>query len=113
MDLIVNREDGVLSAQVSGRVDSTNAREFEQAVRAAIEDSDRAVILDFEKVVYISSAGLRAILTTAKDLWKRDAAFALCSLSDMVQEVFEVTRFDKLITIHPTRADALAAVVAD
>ena len=110
MEVTTERQNGVLSARVSGRVDSTNAREFEEQIRTAIEDDDRAVIMDFEKLVYISSAGLRAVLMTAKNLWKREATFALCSLPDVVREVFEVSGFDKIITIHPSREEALAAV---
>ena len=112
MEVRTERHDGVLSAHVSGRVDSTNAREFEEAIRSVIEDDDRAVILDFEKLVYISSAGLRAVLMTAKNLWQRDAAFSLCSLSEIVREVFEVSGFDKIITIHTTKDEALASLDA-
>ena len=82
MDVTTERQDGVLSAQVGERIDGTNASEFEEAIRTAIEESDRAVIVDFEKLAYISSAGLRAILLTAKSLDNRNANFALCSLSD-------------------------------
>ena len=110
MEVVTERQKGVLSARVSGRVDSTNARDFEEAIRTAIENGDRAVIMDFENLVYISSAGLRAVLMTAKNLWKRDATFALCSLSDMVREVFEVSGFDKIITIHPSLDEAQAAL---
>ena len=110
MEVSIERQGGVLSARVSGRVDSTNAHEFEEAIGTAIEDGDRAVILDFENLVYISSAGLRAVLMTAKNLGERDATFALCSLPDMVREIFEVSGFDKIVTIHPSKADALAAV---
>ena len=46
-----------------------------KAIRTKIEDGDRAVIMDFENLSYISSAGLRAVLMTAKNLWKRDAKF--------------------------------------
>ena len=110
MEVITERQGGVLSARVSGRVDSTNAREFEEVIRTAIQDGDRAVILDFEKLVYISSAGLRAVLMTAKNQWKREAAFALCSLSEVVRDVFLVSGFDKIIAIHPSQAEALASV---
>ena len=110
MEVITERQDGVLAARVSGRVDSTNAREFEETIRSLIEESDRAVIMDFEKLVYISSAGLRAVLMTAKNLWKRNATFALCSLPEVVREVFRVSGFDKIISIHPSKAEALAAL---
>ena len=110
MDVTTKRQDGVLSAQVGGRIDGTNASEFEEAIRTAIEESDRAVIVDFEKLVYISSAGLRAILLTAKSLDNRNAKFALCSLSDQIREVFETSGFDKIIAIHSSKAEALASL---
>ena len=110
MDVTTERQDGVLSAQVGGRIDGTNASEFEEAIRTAIEESDRAVIVDFEKLAYISSAGLRAILLTAKSLDNRNANFALCSLSDQIREVFETSGFDKVIAIHSSKAEALASL---
>ena len=110
MDVTTERQDGVLSARVEGRIDGANAVEFEEAIRTAIEESDRAVIMDFEALLYISSVGLRAILLTAKSLWSRDAKFALCSLSGQIREVFEVSGFDKIIAIHPSRVEALASL---
>ena len=109
MDVTTERQDGVLSAQVGGRIDGANVVEFEDAIRTAIEESDRAVIMDFEKLAYISSAGLCAVLLTAKSLDNRNAKFALCSLSDQIREIVEITGFDKIITIHPSKAEALAS----
>lgn len=110
VDVTTERQDDVLSADVGGRIDGSSAAQFEEAIRTAIVDSDRAVIMDFEKLVYISSAGLRAILLTAKSLQSRDAKLVLCSLSEQIREVFEISGFDKVLAIHPTRAAALAAL---
>ncbi len=110
MEVSADRQDGILSVCVQGRIDGTNVRRFMETVRSATEDGDRAVIMDFERLVYISSSGLRAVLMTAKDLRSRDVAFALCSLPDVVRTAFKRSGFDKIITIHPTRADALAAL---
>ena len=110
MEVTSERRDGILCARVSGRVDGTNAMEFEEALRSAIEEGDRAVLLDFESLSYISSAGLRAVLLTARALQKRDTAFVLCSLAEPIREVFEISGFDKIITIHPSRAGALASL---
>ena len=107
MDVTTERQDGVLSAQVGGRIDGSNAATFEEAIRKAIEESDRAVIMDFEQLSYISSAGLRAILVTAKSLWKQDTKFALCSLSDQIRRVFKSSGFDRMIAIHGSRREAL------
>ncbi len=110
MDVTTERHDGVLSADVGGRIDGSNVVQFEEAIRTAVEDSDRAVIMDFEKLAYISSAGLRAVLLTAKTLQNRNAKLVLCSLADPIREVFEISGFDKILPIHPTRAEALASL---
>ena len=110
MDVTTERHDDVLSAAVRGRIDGANAPQFEETMRTSIEESDRAVIMDFEELVYISSAGLRAILLTAKFLQQRNAKLVLCSLTDPIREVFEISGFDKILPIHPTRAEALASL---
>ncbi len=110
IEVNVERQDGVLSAMVTGRIDGSNVMQFEESVKGAIEDGDRAVVLDMENLTYISSAGLRAILMTAKLLQNRNAKFMLCSLSKSIREVFEVSGFDKIINIQPDRTQALAAI---
>lgn len=110
MNLSTEREDGVLSAQVGGRIDGSNAAEFEEMIRTAIEESDRAVVMDFEQLFYISSAGLRAVLITAKSLWKQGTRFSLYSLSDQIRSVFESSGFDRLISIHRSRSEALESL---
>ena len=62
------------------------------------------------QLVYISSAGLHAILLTAKSLGNRNAKLALCSLSDQIREVFTTSGFDKVIAIHSSKAEALSSL---
>ncbi len=71
------------------------------------------MILDFENLVYISSAGLRAALITATSLRKRNVSFAVCSPLAVVREVwqaFQMSGFAKIVSIHGFREHALAAV---
>ena len=110
VDVTTERHDDILSADVGGRIDGSNVVEFEEAIRTAVEDSDRAVVMNLEKLAYISSAGLRAILLTAKTLQNRSAKLVLCSLADPIREVFEISGFDKILPIHPTKAEALASL---
>ena len=110
VNVTTEREDGVLSAEVGGHIDGSNAAEFEETIRTAIDESDRAVIMDFEQLFYISSAGLRAVLITAKSLWKQNTRFALCSLSDQIKVVFKSTGFDRMISIHGSRREALESL---
>lgn len=109
MDVTTERQEGVLTAQVGGRIDGSNVAQFEEAIRTAIDENDRAVLIDCENLGYISSAGLRAVLMTAKTLSNRNAKFALCSMSDPIREVFQISGFDKIVAIHPSKAEAIAS----
>ena len=110
MNVTAERQDGVVSLLVSGRVDGANAPQFGEAVRAAIKDNDRAVIMDFENVTYISSTGLRVLLILVRELLRREITVSLCTMSDQVQKVVRISGFDKLIPVHPSRAAALASL---
>ena len=110
MDIATERMDGVVSVLVDGRIDGSTVFAFQEAIETAIEDGDRAVIVDCERLSYIGSAGLRTVLAIAKAVLNRDARFALCSLSDQVRNVFEQSGFDTIIEIHRSRAESLASL---
>ena len=68
MEISTERKGDVLVAGAQDRIDGANAREFQEALQAVIDDSDRAVVLDLEQLTYISSAGLRVILLMGRML---------------------------------------------
>ncbi len=92
------------------RLDSANAADFNQELESATESSVRAVVIDMETLNYISSAGLRAIMQAVRRMQQQGGSLALCSLSSDVRAVFETSGFDQLIEIHPSRAEAVAAI---
>ena len=93
-----------------GRVDGTNAVDFQNALESAIKGNEQPVILDFEQLSYISSAGLRAILVVAKALQRQNVEFAVCSLIDSVKEVFTISGFDRIIPIHDSQESAITSM---
>ena len=110
MAISTSREGQTLIVKTGDRIDGANARELQVDLEAAIEPSDRGLVLDLEDLSYISSAGLRVILLTAKTLRKQNAKLAVCSLSGSVREGFEISGFDKIIPVHDTQVDATAAL---
>jgi anti-anti-sigma factor len=110
MEVNAERAGATLIAKTGGRVDGTNATEFQDALKDVIASDDQAVILDFEELSYISSAGLRVILLTAKDMRTANVKFAVCSLSQSVRDVFTISGFDQIIDIHDDQQTALSAV---
>ena len=112
MEVTTENDNRTLIAKAGGRIDGTNAADFENAMQDAIAGSEGAVVLDCEELSYISSAGLRAILRIAKDLKARPVKFVLCSLSEPIREVFQISGFDKIINIHADRGGAVSAVAS-
>lgn len=112
MEIKAERTDGIVIARADGRIDSANSREFHSGLEAVVSASDVALVLDFENVAYISSAGMRVILITAKSLQQSGVKLALCSMNGSIREVFTISGFDKIIEIHTSQAEALSAVSA-
>lgn len=112
MVIKTGRDSGTLVIQAADRLDVVNAQLFHDELDAAIEYSERAVVIDMADLTYISSAGLRVILQMLRRMQSQNARLALCSLSDDVQEVFDISGFARLIDIRNSRAEAIAAVSA-
>lgn len=92
------------------RLDSSNAGSFNEELDSVTDPTSRAVVIDMQSLDYISSAGLRAIMQAVRKMQQQGGSLALCSLSSDVRAVFQTSGFDQLIDIHPSRAEAVAAV---
>jgi len=102
--------DGALIVAVRGRIDGSNAGDFERTVRSVADCHEGPVILDYEHVDYMSSAGLRALLMIAKRLFGREAPFAVCTTSEPIADILRISGFDRVIDAFASLEHALAAV---
>lgn len=112
MKLDVVQNEKATIAKIEGRIDATTAQEFEAQIKQAAPESGGVLVCDLSAVSYISSAGLRAVLIIAKRLKSDGSAFSVCGSSGPVAEVFRISGFEKIIPMHATREDALAAANA-
>jgi stage II sporulation protein AA (anti-sigma F factor antagonist) len=94
-----------------GRLDSSTSRDFEQDLLKRIDGGEFLLVLDFSNLVFISSAGLRAILLAAKQLKVAGGRLAICSPNKHVKEILDVTGCTTLLGVFPTY-DAAAAHLA-
>jgi anti-anti-sigma factor len=92
---------------LEGRMDAVTAPEFEKLILEQIRKGSVKLILDFSKLEYISSAGLRTVLVTGKSSRARGGDVACCGLQGVVKQVFEISGFQKLIPIFDCLNDAL------
>lgn len=111
MDITRETIEGVTVMTPHGRVDSNSARDLEEVLLPLFDDGE-AVLVDLDKMSYISSAGLRVLLLAARRSKATGVSLALCCMSKPVEEVFAISGFAKLFRIHPDRPEALAALQA-
>ncbi len=104
MDIEQEKTGEVLVVAPSGRIDSTTSDTLDQALSRAVESGERRLLVDFDRVSYISSAGLRVLLVAAKRLRAERGALVLCALGEPVRQVFDLAGFLPLFTIEATRA---------
>jgi len=105
-----DHEHGVAVVAPVGRVDSTTSAALDQRLTRLITGGERRIVVDFAGVDYISSAGLRVMLTLAKKTRDTGGALALCGMGDLVREVFGLAGFLPLFAIEPGRDAAVARV---
>lgn len=110
MEITETTHDEYSVFKLNGRLDSNTAMNFEQKLFESIENGAQRLILDFQDLDYISSAGLRVILKATKSLKNADGKLVLCSMQDYVKEVFEISGFDSFLPIEATLDDAVNAV---
>ena len=91
-------EGGKTILKVSGRLDTMTAPELESVIKESIKGAEK-LVLDFQDLEYISSAGLRVVLGASKAIGNGDA-FAVCNLCSDVREIFDITGFSDIITIE-------------
>jgi anti-anti-sigma factor len=94
-----------------GRLDFGAAPDFEkqlEQVLAGTGPAPAALIIDCAALDYVSSAGLRVFLLTARASQRAGISFSLCALKPAVREVFELSGFSRIIALHEDRAAALA-----
>lgn len=90
----------------NGRMDAITAPKFDADLKEMIIGGCKKIVIDLGELEYISSAGLRAILTTAKLIKSADGALAFANLSGMVSEVFEISGFASMFCIYDTVSTA-------
>lgn len=93
--------------RVAGRMDAENASQFEGQCDSCIADGFKTVVVDLADLVYVSSMGLRSVVTVAKKLRDKGGELRICRLTGLVRQVFEITRLNQIFPPHETVESAL------
>jgi anti-sigma B factor antagonist len=98
LNIETKRNASELTVELSGRLDTNTAPELEAALKTALEGVEE-LTFDFEKLDYISSAGLRVLLATQKTM-NRQGSMKVKNANEIIMEIFEVTGFADILTIE-------------
>ena len=93
---------------INGRVDSSTAKSFEDKLTGLFRSGRNRVVVDLKHLVYISSAGCRALLVAGRLAKKSDGQLALCNITAEVMRVLELGGLTDYFAIYPSREEGLA-----
>lgn len=91
-------ENGQALFALEGRIDTTTAPELEKELKSSL-DGVTALTLDMKDLLYISSAGLRVLLSAQK-IMNKQGKMTVCNVNETVMEIFEVTGFSDILDIE-------------
>jgi anti-sigma B factor antagonist len=109
MDISISESDEVRVLSFQGNLDTNTAPEAESQINGLIDAGVLKLLVNFEKLDYISSAGLRVLLATAKKLKPSGGDLKICCLNPTVQEVFDISGFSTILNVAPSEEEALGA----
>jgi anti-sigma B factor antagonist len=110
MDLVTRRYADVVVAEPVGRIDFTNAEDFKTSLWQAIAQNQGErgpVVIDFSRVDYISSVGLRVLMLAAKEMNGGQRKITVAAPSPVVREIIEISRFHLILSVFASVREAL------
>jgi anti-anti-sigma factor len=107
---IATQEQGAVSVvAVAGRVDSATAPDLENALKRLVEAEKTQIVLDLLGVEYMSSAGLRAMVSTLKAVKRVNGDLRVANPSSRVDEVLRLAGLSSIFAIYPSREAAISS----
>lgn len=107
MKVKASQQGQVSVVEVEGRVDSTTSADLEKKLLDLFETGNKFFVIDFARVDYISSAGLRVLIMAAKKSKAAGGKVVLSALRDTVQEVFDLAGFSSIFAIFGSPEEAV------
>ncbi len=112
MEITEEKRGGVMLIGLRGRLDAVTSPSVEKKLLALVAEGDVRIALDLSELSYISSLGLRVLMTVAKQVQTGGGKLALAALSDTVHEIFKIAGFTELFSVYQTLDEAATACAA-
>lgn len=110
MDIQTSKETNATLITITGRMDAVTAPQYDTTINELVAGGDTRFVVDFKGLDYISSAGLRSLLASAKLLKGKGGQLCFANITGTVKEVFDISGFGSIFQMHDSVASALAAI---
>lgn len=106
VDIVVEQENDIYIVSLSGRLDASTTPVIEKKLGKLLEVAHK-IAIDFSKISYLSSAGLRLLLSSTKKMQAKEGKIAFFSMSDDVIEIIQMAGFERILHIFPSKKETL------
>jgi anti-sigma B factor antagonist len=108
MEISQREKDGITILDIQGEIDLYNAPEIKDIIQKLIEGQKYNVIINLEKVSYIDSSGIGALISSLSNLKKYQGGLKIINVYASVKKVFELTKLTSFFEIYESEGEALA-----
>ena len=109
MNIEIRESQGIQIIAFEGNLDTNTSPEAESKINELLNVGKKKLLVNFEQLNFISSAGLRVLLATVKKLNASGGALRVCALNATVQEVFDISGFATILSVKGTEEEALSS----
>jgi anti-sigma B factor antagonist len=107
MEITERKTADIVTLSLSGKLDTTTAKAFEEKILGQIESGYRRFVIDLAQLDYVSSAGLRVFVLAGRRLSRANGKMVLCGLKDPVKEVFDIAGFSSIFSVYGSHDEAI------
>ena len=107
MDISAIEQDGVTVVSITGNLDALTSDEAVTYLNARIDEGKYNLVLDFSDIAFLSSAGLRAVLTCMQDVRSNRGDLRLAGADERIKRVLDLSGFTKIMKYYETHEEAV------
>lgn len=107
MELSIDQVGATTVVRINGDLDTNTSPAAQERLNALIDEGDTRLLVNLRRVGFVSSAGLRILLATAKRLNAGDGSLKISDLNETVNDVFEISGFISILSVYKTEEEAL------
>lgn len=96
---------------IIGIMDTATSPQAEDGIRDILESGCKKVVINLSATEYMSSSGLRVLLSTAKKLWADDGQFRICEPNKVVKDILDTSGFSVIMDVKDNEADAISSLM--